>query len=333
MASGIYKITDLRNNLIYIGRAIDLDNRKWRHYCFIHPEDYSEKSLKAEINMKIHQAMMDSHKAEDFQFDIIELCPEEELNEKEKYYIKKYNCKYPNVYNSTDGGNTYPHQKGEEHYLHKITKEEANQIKQMLKDGKSVEEIQQKITIATMGIISSINNGYSWKEPDIQYPISVLNGVKRFSDEEIIKIREMRANGISTIEIANLFNTGTSTISSITTGVTRKDVGGPISERQARNLLSQEEVEFNRKFYADNNITIKDLWTNFINKTNNGIGYDSFKHMIEGKTYTQYAIFERKDFKQNRNDLIKKLATQGFTKKEIAEKANCSVRTVYRVLK
>ena len=52
-----------------------------------------------------------------------------------------------------------------------------------------------------------------------------------------------------------------------------------------------------------------------------------------GKTYTQYAIFERKDFKQNRNDLIKKLATQGFTKKEIAEKANCSVRTVYRVLK
>ena len=33
-----------------------------------------------------------------------------------------------------------------------------------------------------------------------------------------------------------------------------------------------------------------------------------------------------------RNNLIKELATQGFTKKEIAEKANCSVRTIYRVL-
>jgi excinuclease UvrABC nuclease subunit len=40
MNSGIYKITNLKNNKIYIGRAVDLKNRKWRHWCFLHPNQY-----------------------------------------------------------------------------------------------------------------------------------------------------------------------------------------------------------------------------------------------------------------------------------------------------
>ena len=34
MKSGIYKITNLKNNKIYIGRAVDLQNRKWQGNSF-----------------------------------------------------------------------------------------------------------------------------------------------------------------------------------------------------------------------------------------------------------------------------------------------------------
>ena len=54
--------------------------------------------------------------------------------------------------------------------------------------------------------------------------------------------------------------------------------------------------------------------------------------MIEGHTYKQYALFPKKDFKKIRNNLIIELNKKGLTKKEIAEKANCSIRTIYRVI-
>jgi hypothetical protein len=201
-----------------------------------------------------------------------------------------------------------------------------------LKSGKTVEEIQKEVPKSTMKMISSINNGYTWKDSSYDYPISKLNGVKKFTDEEVINIRKLRYNGLSTVEIANLYNTETSSVSSITTGEIRKNVGGPISKKQNRNLLSKEEVESCRKFYAENNISIKELWNNFTKKNNNPIGYSSFKQMIEGKTYSQYKIFKRKDFTKERDSIIKELNNQKINKKQIAKMVGCSERTVYRVL-
>lgn len=43
--SGIYKITDLRNNKIYIGRAVNLHRRKVRHWSFLHPECHKQSCL------------------------------------------------------------------------------------------------------------------------------------------------------------------------------------------------------------------------------------------------------------------------------------------------
>lgn len=71
--------------------------------------------------MEIHQDMMKSQNDSDFNFEIIEYCSENLLDEREQYYIKKFNSIAPNGYNHTIGGQTYPHLKGEQRPNHKIT--------------------------------------------------------------------------------------------------------------------------------------------------------------------------------------------------------------------
>ena len=339
MASGIYKITDKRNNKIYIGRAADLKNRKWRHFCYTHPEDYLESSLSTEINMDIHKAMMDSHNAEDFLFEVLEECEEDKLNEREQYYIQIFDCMIPKGYNKTKGGESYPHSKGEEHYNHKITLEEANKIKDMLRNKKSVEEIIKKIPQATTGIISHINNGRTWKDPNLNYPICRLSGLIKFDNETVMEIRRRREEGETTTSLAEFYNTGTSTISSICNGDTHKDLPILIEKRKIRNTFTKEQVLFYREQYYINNISIKTLYEQ--SPFYNIISYGGFKDMVNGSSYKQYKTYkEEKIEKENnkkeilidRNKLIRQLTAQGITKQDIANQIGCSVRTVYRAI-
>ena len=90
----IYKIINDFNNKIYIGKAKNGAKIRWREH------------IKRDINNNqyIHQSMR-KHGIEHFTYEILESnIPNEYLNEREKYYIQKYNCKTPNGYNETDGG-------------------------------------------------------------------------------------------------------------------------------------------------------------------------------------------------------------------------------------
>lgn len=333
MASGIYKITDKRNNKIYIGRAVNLQNRKWRHYCYTHPEDYLESSLLSEISMEIHKAMMESRNKNDFIFEVVEECSEEKLNEREQYYIKYYDCIIPKGYNKTKGGNSFPHLSGEKHPNHKITLEEANKIKFMLKNKKTVEDIIKEIPKATMGIISHINTGRTWKEPNITYPISRLNGLIKFDDELVMEIRRKREEGKTATELSKEYNTSVSTITSICNGNTHKDLPILRTNIIKNNHFSEEEVEFFRQQYYINNISIKELYNN--SNFKNKITYDGFKSMVNGTSYKQYKIYDKqikKDNLINRNNKIREMASKGMDKKEIAKIIGCSERTIYRAI-
>lgn len=92
MICGIYKIENLINHKIYIGQSIDIKTRWYKH-----------KSSKDDL--LIHRALQ-KYGSSNFSFDIIEECPQEELNDKEKYYIKYYNSLIPTGYNMTPGGNS-----------------------------------------------------------------------------------------------------------------------------------------------------------------------------------------------------------------------------------
>lgn len=94
---GIYKITNIINNKSYIGQSINIDKRLYEHkYKAFYKTDRS-------YNSAIHPAFR-KYGIENFSFEILEECLLEELDEKEKYYIQKYNSLIPNGYNILIGG-------------------------------------------------------------------------------------------------------------------------------------------------------------------------------------------------------------------------------------
>ena len=94
----IYKVTNNVSGKIYIGKT----KRKTRDRWLEHVRDAKNYPLK---NIPLHKAII-KYGAENFQIETIETnVAEEELNYKEKYYIKKFNSTNSSIgYNATIGG-------------------------------------------------------------------------------------------------------------------------------------------------------------------------------------------------------------------------------------
>ena len=88
---GIYKITI--NNKMYVGFAKNLEYRKSRHYNAL--------TGKKHINPYLQNAFI---KYNEFNFDIIEECAEDGLEEKEIFWIKELDTFEGEGYNLTAGG-------------------------------------------------------------------------------------------------------------------------------------------------------------------------------------------------------------------------------------
>ena len=91
----IYIITNKINNKVYIGQTIQsLERRFICHAC------HSNKSRSDYMYIKraIHK-----YGKENFTISLLEECPVDKLNQREEYWIKKYNS-FKNGYNLTIGG-------------------------------------------------------------------------------------------------------------------------------------------------------------------------------------------------------------------------------------
>ena len=83
--TGIYKITNLTNNMVYVGQAVNLSDRWKQHIkCAIGADNAP--------NNKLYPAMR-AIGPENFTFEIIEECEPEELNEREQYWQDFYKAK------------------------------------------------------------------------------------------------------------------------------------------------------------------------------------------------------------------------------------------------
>lgn len=92
MICGIYKVTNLITNKVYIGQSIDIKRRWWEHKSRAY-EDGTNC-----YNKPLYKSMR-KYGLDNFTLEILEECPVESLNEKEAYYIQYYNCVTPNGYN------------------------------------------------------------------------------------------------------------------------------------------------------------------------------------------------------------------------------------------
>lgn len=147
---GIYKYQNKDNGKIYIGRSVNIAKRKWEHLHAPSPYSYFDQIL-ASIG------------EDKFDFEIIEECKEEDLQKREKYWIKYYNCcvieNRKGGYNLTHGGEEY---KSEENPWAKLTVQQVEEIIDKLVNTKiSIQALAKEYGVHP-NTISDINRGKTW---------------------------------------------------------------------------------------------------------------------------------------------------------------------------
>ncbi len=96
MNIGVYKIVNLVNGKIYIGKSLRLKYRWKQHLWKLKNKTHANKHLQSAFNKYTNV---------NFWFEILEYCSEENLCEREMFYISKYQSDNPQFgYNKTKGG-------------------------------------------------------------------------------------------------------------------------------------------------------------------------------------------------------------------------------------
>lgn len=94
MKSGIYSLINIENGKRYVGQSVDLEKRRYTHFWLLKENRHWNAHLQRSYN-KGHQ----------FDFEVIEYCPVEMLNDREIYWIAKYDS-FHNGYNQCIGGDS-----------------------------------------------------------------------------------------------------------------------------------------------------------------------------------------------------------------------------------
>lgn len=157
---GIYKITNLKNDKVYIGQSIDVEKRFIRH------RNTAFNKNSPEYVYPLYQAIR-KYGLDSFKFEVVEICSKKELNDKEIFYIQKYNSTNRNFgYNQVDGGNVAKYGK--------LSQTQVDEIKQLLSSSKLlIKDIAKKFNVHENTIIN-INTGKTWTEENEIYPIRTL---------------------------------------------------------------------------------------------------------------------------------------------------------------
>lgn len=94
---GIYKITNTLNGKCYVGQSVDIETRWHTHK--------SKWAKRIEPNKALYRAF-EKYGIENFSFEVLQKCRKENLDEREEYWIKKFNA-FGNGYNMNKGGHSH----------------------------------------------------------------------------------------------------------------------------------------------------------------------------------------------------------------------------------
>lgn len=213
---GIYLIKNKVNGKGYIGQSIDIKRRYQEHLRAGQPEIYPQKSER-DSNTPIHLAMQ-KYGVKNFELILLEECSKEELNQKEKEWIKKLQTGIKEKgYNVSEGGQENFGLKGEYHSQAKLTEDQVKEIKTLLKTTDlSLEEIRSRFPVVkSKSIISLINTGKNWFDEKEEYPLRKTfknsslgssNPRAKFTEEQVMEIRKLYSENIPTKEIIAKYN-------------------------------------------------------------------------------------------------------------------------------
>lgn len=242
----IYKITNLQNGQIYIGKTIRPVQERWRE----HKRDYLTYKNSEKNSVPLYNAFI-AHGIENFSFEVVEdNIPNEEINEKEKYYIKFYNSKtHLGGYNVIDGGDGG-------RVSSKLTEQQVKEIKALLKDESNLQsekEIAKKYNIDSTSI-ASINTGSTWYSEEDSYPLRKYNPTGLTINKEQYKniVNDIKNSSLLLKDIGKQYGLSETQITHINQGKNcyngehpyyKNIYTGPFPIRQdSRNFIEDEEI-------------------------------------------------------------------------------------------
>lgn len=157
--TGIYKFTNKITGLAYIGQSKNIKNRINAHKQTAFNKSASNKNYYCQFYKALRE-----YGLENFELDILEECLEEQLNERETYWIAYYDT-FHNGYNMTPGGDGVKNNEGEKHPRHKLTEAQVYEIRERYANHEYVYIVYEdyKQYIGESGF-HKIWNGYTWQK-------------------------------------------------------------------------------------------------------------------------------------------------------------------------
>lgn len=272
MYFGIYSITNTITGEMYIGQTIRDFEVRWNQH---------KKTLNGNYHDNEHlQRSWNKYGEAAFEFKVIHYCDElDNLNDLEKYYIKKYDT-YHNGFNMTEGGDYFLNEVPEEirkkrlESLKKINREKSDytehqisKVKEMLSELEnnpiSIKKIS-KLTGVRENVIYGIKNLNSWIDvrSDLNEKIKQLN-VRECRNKNIIK--DLYTYNYSLEELCNKYN---------------------LKESSIRGILYREKVkDYNKIFREVKNTRMKQKFLDGISK-----GIETFRDMENFTGYSRYTL-------------------------------------------
>ena len=130
---GIYRILNIVTNKSYVGQSKDIQKRIKRHKNLLRSKKHENKHL---------QSSWELYNEEDFIFEVLEICDDEDLFEREIYFISNLSS-FESGFNKTSGGD------GIQKYKH--TEEAKRKISEQSKKFKMSQEHKEKLLASITG--------------------------------------------------------------------------------------------------------------------------------------------------------------------------------------
>lgn len=151
---GIYKITNIVNKKVYIGKSKNIKVRIANHLSKLRNNNHYNTYLQNSFN---------KYGEDNFYVEVIEECNETVLSNREKYFIKKFNSTDPSLgYNLTEGGDGglagYKHSKETKTKIGNAQKGELNHMfgkEGYWKTHKIPQEVRDKMSKSAKGKVIS----------------------------------------------------------------------------------------------------------------------------------------------------------------------------------
>ena len=159
---GIYCITNIQNGMRYIGQSRNIEKRFGEHLR-------DDVKLKTKLGEAIRE-----YGSKNFALTILEECKIEELDEKERKWIKELDT-YPNEYNMTIGG------RDQVYDLDKLRAIPTEEVVKLWEQGLTIKQIQQKFGRSCTNTIKNqlLERGYKQEEIEKRGKLARAKGTSK----------------------------------------------------------------------------------------------------------------------------------------------------------